>query len=137
MNWKRNLLKAVFGSVVLVGSLALLSVPAQADCYSSLRNKRFDLEKAIDRHGAWSSQAAHERNELRQQELKCGYGSGYGRGYGYGYDVPVYRDRDDRYRGDRDNRYVDRERDDRRGRDRNHDRGRDRDGDRDRDQDRH
>jgi hypothetical protein len=52
MSWNRNLLKAVFGSVVLVGSLALLSVSAQADCYSSLRNKRFDLEKAIDRHGA-------------------------------------------------------------------------------------
>jgi hypothetical protein len=136
MSWNRNLLKAALGSVVLVGSLALLSVPAQADCYSSLRNKSFDLEKAIDRHGAWSSQAAHERNELRQQELKCGYGygSGYSRGYGYGYSGPVYGDRDDHYRRDRDDRYVDR-----RSRDRNHDRGRDRDRarDRDRDQDRH
>lgn len=84
MNWRRTLLRAVLGSVVLLGGVALTSVPAQADRYSSCQKKigkeERELDRQIRRHGYWSRQAQHERQELRNLRARCG---------GY------YRDRDD------------------------------------------
>jgi hypothetical protein len=91
MNWRRNLLRAVLGSVVVLGGMTLASVPASADRYSSCQRKiekeERELDRQIRRHGYWSRQAQHERQELRNLRARCG---------------GFYRDRDDRQYRDRD-----------------------------------
>ncbi len=124
MTWKRSLVSALLGSAVLLGGMTVLSLPAQADPCGKVREERRELNRAIARHGYWSSQAERERRDLRIAEERCG---GFQGGW---------RDRDDRgrWRGRGDG---DHDRDDRgrrhHDRDRDRDRGRDRDRDRDRD----
>lgn len=124
MSWKRSLLKAVLGSAVILGAMAVSSVPALADSCAKVREERRELNRAIARHGYWSPQAEHERRDLRNAEASC-------------YRGRHWRDRDDRRWRHRD---WDHDRDDRRWRhgDGDHDRDdrwrhRDRDHDRDRD----
>jgi hypothetical protein len=45
----------------------------QGKCYRRIQDDRSDLARAIERHGPYSSQARHERNELQREEAKCGY----------------------------------------------------------------
>jgi hypothetical protein len=117
MSWKRSLRNAVLGSAVLLGGMAVWSVPTQADSCGKVREEQRELNQAIARYGYWSPQAEHERRDLRNAEVSCG-------GYYYG-------DRDDRYwRGDW---RKGGDRDDWRWRDRDDQRWRRGDGDHDRD----
>jgi hypothetical protein len=91
MSWKRNLRNAVLGGAVLLGGMAVWSVPARADSCSKVQEERLELQRAIDRYGYWSPQAEQERRDLRKAEAKCGYN------YGDPDDRyrPTHRDRDD------------------------------------------
>ncbi len=131
MSWKRGLQNAVLGGAVLLGGIAVSSVPAKADSCSKAREEQRELNQAIARHGYWSPQAEHERRDLRNAEASC---SGY-----------YYGGRDNRNwggnwgrQGDRDDWRWRRERDDHRWRrgDGDHDRD-DRGRRNDRDHDRH
>jgi len=67
-------------------------------CSRRMMQDRRELERAIDQHGYYSSQARHERSELQRDAARCGY--------------PAYDEgRDDRWR-DSDDRYGDRPYDD-------------------------
>ncbi len=122
MSWKRSLLKALLGSAVVLGAMAVSSAPARADSCSKVGEERRELNRAVARHGYWSPQAEHERRDLRNAEAGC-----------YAYRGRNWRDRDDRRWRDRDDRRWrhgdgDHDRDDRwHRRDRDHDHDRDRD----------
>ena len=93
MSWKRNLRNAVLGGAVLLGGMAISSVPARANSCSKVPEERWELRQAIARHGYWSWQAERKRSDLWKAEGKCGY-------YYYG-------DRDARYRPAHWRRYRD------------------------------
>ncbi len=80
MKWRRKMIKALLGSMLLLGFATLTSAPAQADRWSSCRNRRAKLERKLDRdiyrHGFRSRQAERDRWDLRELERSCG-------GYGY------------------------------------------------------
>ena len=101
MSWKRSLLKAVLGSAVILGAMAVSSVPALADSCAKVREERRELNRAIARHGYWSPQAEHERRDLRNAEASC-YRS---RGRNWGdRDDRRWRHHDRDHDGDRDRR---------------------------------
>jgi outer membrane murein-binding lipoprotein Lpp len=76
MVWTKMLWKTVLGSA-LVGGFLLLggATAARADDYDSCRrnvDKWEDrLERDIDRHGAFSRQANHDRHELGEARESC------------------------------------------------------------------
>ena len=113
---------------IVLGAAMLLSGAgtAKADCYSNIRNKERDLYRAQSRYGAWSGQANHERNELRQAQQNCGNyrNNGWNNGWSNGWYRGNDHDRDDRWvnrnRNGNWRRDGDQNRDNRR-RDRDHD----------------
>jgi hypothetical protein len=70
-----SVLKIVLGGVLLLGASSVATEPVQAySCRARIEQKERDLHRAIWRHGAYSRQAEHERNELWKAQRSCGYG---------------------------------------------------------------
>jgi len=76
MRWKTSLLGAALGGAVLLGGILLPSVPAQArdrddQCFRRIRNEESKLRRDIDRHGFFSRQAEHRREQIRGLRERC------------------------------------------------------------------
>jgi hypothetical protein len=72
---KRSVLVGVaLGGLMLVGTAGT----ARADdwtehCRERINHEQRELDRAIARHGYYSSQAEHERRELNRLRYQCGY----------------------------------------------------------------
>jgi hypothetical protein len=55
------------------GGAGALRAQDRDDCSRRIRNDQRELDRAIDQHGYYSSQARHERTELQRDAAKCGY----------------------------------------------------------------
>jgi hypothetical protein len=78
----------IFGGIALAATAS--AARAQDSCADRVRQDQRELDRAVDRYGYDSSQAQHERAELRRDAANCGYdvdrdnrnGAAYGdRGY--------------------------------------------------------
>ena len=112
MNWKAALFVGALGGVLLLAG----TPPAQArdrdrGCAQRIRQTEWKLRRDIQRHGYFSRQAAHRREQLRRVREQCFFrGERDGRWFGR-----CDRDRDDRWRRrdrGRDDRWRRRDRDD-------------------------
>ena len=71
---KSVLVGVTLGGLMLVGTAAT----ARADdgrehCDERINHEQRELDRAIARHGYYSSQADHERRELNRLRYQCGY----------------------------------------------------------------
>ena len=71
---KSVLLGVALGGLVLAGTAGT----ARADdwrehCEERINHEQRELDRAIARHGYYSSQADHERRELNRLRYQCGY----------------------------------------------------------------
>jgi len=84
MVWTKMLSKTVLASA-LAGGFLLLSGPTivQADdydsCHRNVEKWESRLDRDIDRHGIYSRQANHDREELAEARQSCGRRYGYDR----------------------------------------------------------
>jgi hypothetical protein len=74
---KSRLLKGLLVSGLMAGMLVMVpSVEAQRypnnKCAQRIRQAEFNLEKAIQRHGRRSKQAAQRRRQLEMARERCG-----------------------------------------------------------------
>jgi hypothetical protein len=61
-------------TALLVGLVALGGVATTAradDCYHKIQTREWKLREAIERHGPYSWEARHERNELAKAQISC------------------------------------------------------------------
>jgi hypothetical protein len=66
--------KMVIASTLLVGLVALGGAATTAradDCYHKIQTREWKLREAIERHGPYSWEARHERNELAKAQISC------------------------------------------------------------------
>lgn len=83
-------------SIGIFGGAAGVRARDRDECSERVRKDQRDLDRAIDEHGYYSSQARHERAELQRDAARCGYWD---------------RDNDERWRDSREP-YDDRQYDD-------------------------
>jgi hypothetical protein len=66
--------KMVIASTLLVGLVALGGATTTAradDCYHKIQTREWKLREAVERHGPYSWEARHERNELAKAQISC------------------------------------------------------------------
>jgi hypothetical protein len=66
--------KTTILGALLVGLVAFggAMTPARADdCYHKIQTREWKLRQAIERHGPYSWEARHERNELAKAQISC------------------------------------------------------------------
>jgi hypothetical protein len=71
---KKLFRKTLFAGALLAGLVALggVTTPARADdCYHRIQTHEWKLRQAIERHGPYSWEARHERNELAKAQITC------------------------------------------------------------------
>lgn len=57
-----------------LGLAALISIPSAAqarDCEDRIRHEEHELDRAVAKHGYYSRQAEHERNEIARLRAQC------------------------------------------------------------------
>ena len=95
MRSKPRLIGLAASAVMVLASAGIARAQNRDSC-ARIRRDQQDLERAIDRHGPYSSQAQHERGELQRDSANCGYYGAYGSND---------HDADDRWRGDGSRNY--------------------------------
>ena len=103
MLMKTSLVTALAGGFMFFGNATNVRADDRESCYQNVQNLERKLERDVDRHGADSRQAKHDRHEMEEARDKCQ------RRFG---DYERDRDRDhhdnddrDRDRYNRDDRY--------------------------------
>lgn len=84
--FRKAWMAAVLGALVMLGGAGAAQAESRESCYRRIRNEQRDLDRAIQRHGYRSRQAAKERRDLARAQERCD--RQFGR----------YRDRDRDYR---------------------------------------
>lgn len=84
--FRKAWMAAVLGALVMLGGAGAAHAESRESCYRKIRNEQRDLDRAIQRHGYRSRQAAKERRDLARAQDRCA--RQFGR----------YRDRDRDYR---------------------------------------
>jgi hypothetical protein len=71
----KNLIrKTALAAALLVGLVALggAAMTSRADdCYHRIQTREWKLQQAIERHGPYSWEARHARNELAKAQISC------------------------------------------------------------------
>jgi len=101
MLMKTSLVTALAGGFMFVGNATNVRADDRESCYQNVQNLERKLERDVDRHGADSRQAKHDRHEMEEARDNCQ------RRFG-DYDRDrEHHDNDDRDRDkyNRDNRY--------------------------------
>ena len=60
---------ALLAGLVAFGGAA--STARADDCYHKIQTREWKLQQAIERHGPYSWEARHERNELAKAQISC------------------------------------------------------------------
>jgi hypothetical protein len=66
--------KMAIAGAMLAGLVALGGAATTAradDCYHKIQTREWKLRQAIERHGPYSWEARHERNELAKAQISC------------------------------------------------------------------
>jgi hypothetical protein len=66
---KTAIAAALLAGLVAVGGAA--STARADDCYHKIQTREWKLQQAIERHGPYSWEARHERNELAKAQISC------------------------------------------------------------------
>ena len=66
---KTALAAALLAGLVAFGGAA--STARADDCYHKIQTREWKLQQAIERHGPYSWEARHERNELAKAQISC------------------------------------------------------------------
>ncbi len=101
MLMKTSLVTVLAGGFMFVGNATNVRADDRESCYQNVQNLERKLERDVDRHGADSRQAKHDRHEMEEARDNCQ------RRFG-DYDRDrEHHDNDDRDRDkyNRDNRY--------------------------------
>jgi hypothetical protein len=92
MLMKTSLVTALAGGFMFFGNATNVRADDRESCYQNVQNLERKLERDVDRHGADSRQAKHDRHEMEEARDKCQ------RRFG-DYDRDrEHHDNDDRYR---------------------------------------
>jgi hypothetical protein len=71
---KSVLVGVTLGGLMLVGTAATARADDRREhCDERINHEQRELDRAIARHGYYSSQADHERRELNRLRYQCGY----------------------------------------------------------------
>jgi hypothetical protein len=70
--WKRVLTGALFAGMLVAVPSAEAQRPNRNRCQQRIRQAEYNLQKAIQRHGPRSRQAAQRRRQLEMARERCG-----------------------------------------------------------------
>jgi hypothetical protein len=71
---KKIFRKTAFAAALLAGLVTLggsMTTARADDCYHKIQTREWKLQQAIERHGPYSWEARHERNELAKAQISC------------------------------------------------------------------
>jgi hypothetical protein len=71
MLMKTSLVAALAGGFMFFGNATNVRADDRESCYQNVQNLERKLERDVDRHGADSRQAKHDRHEMEEARDKC------------------------------------------------------------------
>jgi hypothetical protein len=71
MLMKTSLVATLAGGFMFFGNATNVRADDRESCYQNVQNLERKLERDVDRHGADSRQAKHDRHEMEEARDKC------------------------------------------------------------------
>ena len=72
-SFRKAFIGIALGGAMLLGLSSAASADAFPGCDRRIAHERFELDRAVARHGFYSPQAAYERRELARLRYECSY----------------------------------------------------------------